>query len=144
MQETPVRFLGQEDPLEKGTATHSSVLTWRIPWTEEPSRLQSMGLQRVRYDWETFTFTVRVCTGLQVQRVAAFHLVTQEFRLLISHYYIIWNTWGADHFNRRKNVIEDQTAVVAHGRHHFCSQVGYCSISLTVNDLKSEGTFSEL
>ena len=50
MQETPVRFLGQEDSLEKGTATHSSVLTWRIPWTEEPSRLQSMGLQRVKYD----------------------------------------------------------------------------------------------
>jgi len=38
---------GQEDPLEKGMATHSSVLAWRIPWTEEPGRLQSMGLQRV-------------------------------------------------------------------------------------------------
>ena len=47
MQETQVRSLGQEDPLEKEMATHSSTLAWKIPWTEEPSRLQSMGLLRV-------------------------------------------------------------------------------------------------
>ena len=45
MQETQVRFLSQEDPLEKEMATHSSILSWRIPWTEEPGRLQSMGSQ---------------------------------------------------------------------------------------------------
>ena len=45
MQETWVRFLGQEDPLEKEMATHSSILAWRIPWIEDPGRLQSMGLQ---------------------------------------------------------------------------------------------------
>ena len=45
MQETLVRSLGQEDPLEKGMVTHSSILAWRIPWTEEPGGLQSMGLQ---------------------------------------------------------------------------------------------------
>ena len=45
MQETRVRFLGQEDPLEKEMATLSSILTWRIPWTEESNRLQSMGSQ---------------------------------------------------------------------------------------------------
>ena len=50
MQETGVQFLGQEDPLEKGMATHSSVPAWRIPRTEEPGGLQSMGLQRVRHD----------------------------------------------------------------------------------------------
>ena len=50
MQKTQVRFLGQEDPLEKGMATHSSILAWKIPWTEEPGRLQSMGLQRVGHD----------------------------------------------------------------------------------------------
>ena len=50
MQESWVPSLGQEDPLEEGMATHSSVLAWRIPWTEEPGRLQSMGLQRVRHD----------------------------------------------------------------------------------------------
>ena len=50
IQETQVRSLGQEDPLEKGMATHSSTLAWRIPWTEEPGGLQSMGSQRVRHD----------------------------------------------------------------------------------------------
>ena len=50
MQETWVQSLSWEDPLEKGTAIHSSILAWSIPWTEEPSRLQSMGLQRVEYD----------------------------------------------------------------------------------------------
>ena len=53
MQEAWVRFLGQEDLLEKGMATHSSILAWEIPWTEELGRLQSMGSQRVRHDWET-------------------------------------------------------------------------------------------
>ena len=48
MQETQIRFLGQEDPLEKEMATHSSTLAWKIPWTVEPGRLQSMGSQRVR------------------------------------------------------------------------------------------------
>ena len=48
--ETRVRSLGREDPLEKGMATHSSVIAWRIPWTEEPDGLQSMGSQRVRHD----------------------------------------------------------------------------------------------
>ena len=50
MQETQARSLGLEDPLEEGTATRSSILAWRIPWTEEPGRLQSMGWQRVRQD----------------------------------------------------------------------------------------------
>ena len=47
MQETRVRFLGWEDPLEKEMATHSSILAWRIPWTEKPGRLQSIGLQEL-------------------------------------------------------------------------------------------------
>ena len=50
MQETWVQSLGQEDPLEKGMATHSSILALRIPWTEEPGGLQQMGLQRVGHD----------------------------------------------------------------------------------------------
>ena len=53
VQETGVQSLGWEDPLEKEMATHSSTLAWKIPWTEEPGRLQSMGLQRVRHDWAT-------------------------------------------------------------------------------------------
>ena len=47
MRETPVQSLGWEDPLEKRMATHSSILAWRIPWTEEPGELQSMGWQRI-------------------------------------------------------------------------------------------------
>ena len=50
MQETWVRFLGPEDPLEKEISTHSNTLAWKIPWIEKPGRLQSMGLQRVGHD----------------------------------------------------------------------------------------------
>ena len=50
MRETQVQSLGREDPLEEETATHSRILAWRIPWTEEPGGLQSVGLQRVRND----------------------------------------------------------------------------------------------
>ena len=50
IQETRVQSLGREDLLEKGMATHSSILAWKIPWMEEPGRLQSMGSQRVGHD----------------------------------------------------------------------------------------------
>ena len=49
LESARIQSLGQEDPLEEGTATHSSILAWRIPWTEQPGRLQSMGSERVRY-----------------------------------------------------------------------------------------------
>ena len=52
-QKSRVQSLGREDPLEEGMATHSSILAWRIPWTEEPCGLQSVWLQRVRHDWAT-------------------------------------------------------------------------------------------
>ena len=57
VQETQVPSLGWEDPLEKEMATHSSILAWRIPWTEEPGGLQSMGSQRVRHNWSDWTHT---------------------------------------------------------------------------------------
>ena len=62
-QETWVPSLGWDDSLEKGIATHSSIIVWRVPWTEEPGRLQSIGLQRIRHDWanNTFTFTSHSC-----------------------------------------------------------------------------------
>ena len=56
MRETQVRFLGREDPLEKEMAIHSSTLAWKIPWTEEPDRLQSMRSQRVRHNFVTSTY----------------------------------------------------------------------------------------
>ena len=58
MQETQVRYLGWIDSLEKGIATHSSILVWRIPWTEEPGRLQSVGLRRVRHRTEQLTLSL--------------------------------------------------------------------------------------
>ena len=60
VQETRIWSLDQEDSPGEGKATHSSVLAWRIPWTEEPGGLQSMGSQRVRHDWETNSFTLSV------------------------------------------------------------------------------------
>ena len=53
MQETHLRFLGWEDPLKEEMATHSSILAWRIPWTEEPGRLQPLGLQKLEHDLAT-------------------------------------------------------------------------------------------
>ena len=55
MQETWVQSLAWEDSLEKGMATHSGIVAWRIPWTEEPGGVQSMGSQRVRHNWATNT-----------------------------------------------------------------------------------------
>ena len=65
MQETQVRSLGQEDPLEKETATHFSTLAWKIPWVEEPGRLESMGLQRVGHDYSSIIH-VYFCTTLVI------------------------------------------------------------------------------
>ena len=60
MQETPetqALSLGWEDPLEEGMATHSIILAWRMPWTEEPGRRQSIGLQRIGHDWSDLACT---------------------------------------------------------------------------------------
>ena len=62
MQETQVRSLGWEDPLEKEMTICSSIIAWRIPWTEDPGRLQSMGSQKVRHDCVTSTFFQQVTT----------------------------------------------------------------------------------
>ena len=76
MWETWVRFLGWEDPLEKEMATHNSILAWRIPWTEEPGGLQSMGLQRVRRDWAANIFTFHYYLQSQVDRAPLVQLWT--------------------------------------------------------------------
>ena len=73
-RETWVWSLDWKDTLEKGKATHSSILAWIIPWTKEPGRLQSMGSQRVGHDWATFIFMCRV------------HHVKSQFRWITS-----WN-----------------------------------------------------
>ena len=74
MQETQVQSLGQEDPLEKGIATHSSILAWRIPWTVEPGGLWSMGFQREGQDLVTNTFTFIILTPQIVFRRVEFKI----------------------------------------------------------------------
>ena len=76
MQEMQVRSLGWEDPLEKEMATHSRILAWEIPWTQEPDGLQSMGLQRVRHDLAT-TIDIRLLLCDHViffWKISPFHL----------------------------------------------------------------------
>ena len=70
MQEIWIRSLGWEDPQEKGMATHSNILARRIPWTEEPGKLQSMGLQRVRHDWATNIFISWMCCSTMSRSVS--------------------------------------------------------------------------
>ena len=91
VQETQVLSVGQEGPLEKEMATHSSILAWKIPWTEEPGRLQA--LQRVRHYWVTITFTF-CFHGLNSwsQRMHTGHLRNPwKLALLINHnLYLGW------------------------------------------------------
>ena len=81
MQETCIQSLDWEDPLEKGIASHSSILAWRIPWTEEPGGWQSVGLQRVRYAWQTNTQGVQY-TFLIYTVKWLFSLVSQMVKYL--------------------------------------------------------------
>ena len=82
MRETRVRSLGREDPLEREMAIHSSTLAWKIPWMEEPDRLQSMGSQRVGYDWATSLH---------------FHWLTDHYILWCIWWYMVyfWHPCGA-------------------------------------------------
>ena len=81
MWETWVQSLGQEDPLEKEITTHSSVLAWKILWTEEPCRLQSMGLQRVRQDWATSLSFLFFTPALEAWSFS--HWTTREVSLVV-------------------------------------------------------------
>ena len=74
VQETWVRFLGQEDPLTECMAMHSGILTWRIPWTEEPGGLQSIGSQRVGLDGNNLA-----CTHSNIQMKAVYELYQPSF-----------------------------------------------------------------
>ena len=83
MQETRVWSLGQENPLEKQMASHSSILAWRIPWTEEPVRLPSLGLQRVGHNWAT-----NACTCTHTHTHTHTHRVCQVFYLFLGQFVI--------------------------------------------------------
>ena len=78
-QETQVQSMGWEDPLEEEMATHSSILAWKIPWTEEPGGLQSMGSQRVRHNWATeHTVDLQCCINFSLQ-----HSCTEAFSTVL-------------------------------------------------------------
>ena len=80
MKETQVQSLGQEDSLEKEMATHSSILAWRIPWTEGPGGIQSTGLQRVGHNWATNTFISLSFTSLCTNYNFAYvHIYTHKY-----------------------------------------------------------------
>ena len=81
MRETWLWSLSREDLLEKGLATHSSILAWRIPWTEEPGGLQTVGSQRVRYDWGTNSFSF-----------TRFHWDRQSMKLDVSGWIVYENS----------------------------------------------------
>ena len=83
VQETGVWSLGQEDSLQKGMAAHSRILAWRIPWTEEPGRLQSMGSHRVKHDWATNTLTLNHAT-----RASAWLVLSSNGYMTISHVFL--------------------------------------------------------
>ena len=90
-QETRVRSLGRGDPLQKEMATHSSILAWKIPWTEEPGRLQSMGSQRVRPDWATslsLFFLIMTAMGLQGKLLSI--CVSLVFPKPVNHWWIFF------------------------------------------------------
>ena len=82
MRETQVQSLGWEDLLEKEMATHSNILAWKIPWTEKPGRLQSMGLQRVRHNWAT---SLSLSQWKEKNKVTIVHVNTQEYTLVFNN-----------------------------------------------------------
>ena len=83
MQETRVRSLGWEDPLEKEMATHSSTLAWRIPWREEPGGLQSMGSQRVGHNWATLLSLLLSILNTKPKIVTIWPFTEELYRLLL-------------------------------------------------------------
>ena len=108
-QETWVQSLGREDPLEQKMATHTSILAWRIPWTEKPGGLQSMGSQRVRHDWATniFTlwsfmeiqFTYQIIHSLKIHNSLHFSAFTE---LCNHHHKLIWEYF---HTPKRNHIL---------------------------------------
>ena len=90
MQETRVQSLSWEDPLEKEMATHSSTLAWRIPWSEEPGRLQSMGLQRVGHDWVTSLFSFLCMYVYNICIFVAVCAYMHDFNYLATLVLVLW------------------------------------------------------
>ena len=119
MWETWVLSLGWEDPLEKGKATHSSILAWKIPWMEEPGRLQSLGSQRVGHDWVTSLYfthssipTWRIPWTVQSIGLQRVRHDWVTFTSLLHYRGILynWATWEFQNNNEGKNIISNKKA----------------------------------
>ena len=98
MRMTLVRTLGQEDPLEKEMATHSNILAWRIPWTEDPGGLQSMGSQRVAHNWlaNTFTLSLYLYRIIIHSNLLFFWFVSPSLQRRSLVGCSPWGHWGSD------------------------------------------------
>ena len=94
VQETQVQSLGQKNPLKKEVENHSSILAWKIPWTEEHGRLQSMGSQRVRHYWATITYLKRKRVGRDSKQERL-----QLWKYMLRCWHVDWK--NADYLNRR-------------------------------------------
>ena len=111
MQETHIQSLGQRDSLEKEMAAHSSILAWRIPWTEEPEGLQSMGSQRVGHDWVAKTFTIFLFKIMNpTARQTSFQI---DLLFLLS--------WAAQNLNRCRGEMPyiQNLSVILHRKHLY-------------------------
>ena len=95
MREMQLASLGREDPLEEETATHSSILAWKIPWTEEPGGLQSMGWQRVRHDWVNEHTQQTLSSLVAVNNPHSTHLSPSSLELIsFPSFYAIYSSWN--------------------------------------------------
>ena len=117
IRETQVRFLGREDPLEKEMATHSSSLAWKVPWTEEPDRLQYMGLQRIGHDWATSLSLILLWKSLKLI-VEVKYAHPRMFSLYYSCFYqLLKETIALEElWQLKKGGV--QRYVTEHGRYH--------------------------
>ena len=131
MQETLVRPLGQEGPLEEGMATHSSILAWRIPWTEEPAGLQSMLLQRVRHDGATkHTHTECLCRASLVAQIVKNLPAMQE----------TWVQSLGQEDPQKKGM--EPTPVFLHGEFHGQRSLAAAVHEVTESDMTEQLTLS--
>ena len=146
-------ILGQEDPLEKEMATHSSILAWGIPWTEEPGRLQSMGLQRVGHDLATKQqqqFCCRVSVGLfTANSFLSYLYLNKSFQflsvtLLDMHFIIILflrsPNQGFNHFSTVDKASGQQFH--NHSSPHVINLIYHCQVSLLKEALTASPSIS--
>ena len=137
MRETWIRSLGREDPLEKEMATHSTTLAWKIPWMEEPGRLQSMGSQKVGHDWaNSLHFTFYFYQKKKKKAVWDFYCDCTD---PIDQFELMWNfnsRWFSDSWTRDFSCQGSKGMCIRLGK-LFSLHISYwiCSIATSENSL---------